>query len=566
MTDIPLRQWTVLAQDPKFLDTAGNALTTTIEVPAERLEPGPKGHRVHVLDYDATADRFYKSRDTDPYKDYYARPSGIDRLLRDPYFHQQNCYAITMGTLYQFEQALGRTVEWGFEQGGHQIKIAPHAFADANAYYSRESESLNFGYFRGTTGKLVYTCLSHDVVVHETTHALLDGLRPHYLIPSSTDQAGFHEGFADVVALLSTFRHPPLVKYALRVLANPAGRIPAGKLSIDAFARTALLKLAEEMGEALEGARGRALRESLTIEPDKGHYRSARFEEEHDRGELLVAIILRAFVKIWVARLAPLLSPRGGGLAINVVAEEGSSAAGQLLHIAIRALDYLPPMDMTYRDYLSGLLTADRELFPDDEKYHYRAALRDEFRAFGVEPASGSKNEGCWDPPPVTDFTLTGLHLERLQRDPQTAFRFVWENRDALGIFPDAFTRVTSVRPVFRVGCDGAVLRETVVEYMQTLNVYSPELASLGIRKPRQMKRSRLITLYGGGSLVFGEFGQLKYHIGTGVRSPKRQGARLQSLWDRGYFADDAPGATARIAQMHRHRELRPVREPREDW
>ncbi|HXS29553.1 MAG TPA: hypothetical protein VN755_01865, partial [Steroidobacteraceae bacterium] len=136
---------------------------------------------------------------------------------------------------------------------------------------------------------------------------------------------------------------------------------------------------------------------------------------------------------------------------------------------------------------------------------------------------------------------------------------------DALGIFPKAFTRVTSVRPVMRTSRDGAILRETVAEYIQTLKVFSPELESLGIKKPGAMKRPRLITLHGGGSLIFGEYGQLKFHIGSGVASAL-QSDRLQSLWDRGYFAVDAPSASARIARMHRQRELRERMPPQEDW
>ena len=562
--DIPLRHWTVLAQDPSILDAHGDALKTTVAIPAERLERGPKGHRAHVVDYDASTDRYYRARQDELETDHYAQVRDIDKLVRDPHFHQQNAYALVMATLFQFERALGRPVDWGFGETSHQIKVAPHAFEDANAYYSRESESLNFGYFPDDHGKRIFTCLSQDIVVHETTHALLDGLRKNYLNPSSPDQAGFHEGFADIVALLSVFQHRPIIEIALRPLTDRVGRIPASKLTVDAFGNTALARLAEEMGSALEGVHGAALRHSVAIKPDRRLYTSPRYAEEHDRGELLVAIVIRAFLQIWLQRLEPLLQNHRSSLARSVVAEEGSTAAGQLLNIVIRALDYMPPVDMNYRDYLSALLTADQELFPDSGKYDYRTALREEFRKYGIDPASDRRKDGCWEPPPVEDFNLTGMHFERLQRDPTTVFRFVWENRDALGIFPDAFTRVTSVRPVIRVSRDGTVLRETVAEYVQTLSVYSPELASLGIRKPKGMRRSRLVHLYGGGALIFSEYGRLKYHIGTGVCS-RHQSERLQCLWDNGYFDVEVPAA-ARIARMHQHRSLRPLRETREDW
>jgi hypothetical protein len=561
--DIPTRHWTVLAQDPSVLGRGGSAVTTTVEVPAERLERGPKGHRVRVIDYDGSADLFYQSRATSPDRDFYAKVTDIDRLVRDPHFHQQNVYAIAMRTLFEFERALGRAVDWGFTDPSHQLKVAPHAFLDGNAYYSRESESLNFGYFPDPDGTRVYTCLSHDIVVHEATHALLDGLRSMYLSPSSPDQAGFHEGFADIVALLSVFSHREITEFVLGSLVEQRGRIPASRLTTEKLGGTALLTLAEEMGSALEGVRGSSLRHSVTIGPDRRHYRSARYAEEHDRGELLVAVVLRTFLRIWVKRLAPLLENAQSSLLRTVAAEEGSTAAGHLLSIAIRALDYMPPVDMTYRDYLSALLTADEQLYPDDRKYGYREALRTEFEAFGIAPASRARANGCWDAPDDR-FTLAGLHFERMQHDPSSIFRFVWENRDALGIYPDAFTRVTSVRPVMRVSRDGTVLRETLAEYVQTLRVYSPELKSLGIRAPVGMRKSRLITLYGGGTLIFNEYGQLKFHVGTGVTSG-HQSSRLQSLWDNGYF-EEPPSAAARISSMHRHRALKPLKETFEDW
>ena len=34
----------------------------------------------------------------------------------------------------------------------------------------------------------------------------------------------------------------------------------------------------------------------------------------------------------------------------------------QILHMCIRALDYCPPVDLTFGDYLRALITADRDL------------------------------------------------------------------------------------------------------------------------------------------------------------------------------------------------------------
>lgn len=562
--DVPMRPWTILAQDPLVRGAGGSALTTTVSVVAERLERGPKGHRVHVVDYDASADTFYRARPTRIEEDPYAKVTDIEKLVRDPYFHQQNVYAITMATLRTFESALGRPVAWGFEAPSHQIKVAPHAFADANAFYSRESESLNFGYFPDTEQRMTYTCLSHDIVVHEATHALLDGLRPRYLLPSSTDQAGFHEGFSDIIALLSVFRSKEIIERLLEPLADTSGRIPLSNLTAKAFGGTALGRLAEQMGVAMTGVPTDALRESLKIKPNINHYSSALFEEEHDRGELLVAIVIGAFLQMWETRLAPLKEGGPSGISRVVVTEEGVSASKHLLKILIRAIDYLPPVDLTFPDYLSALLTADLQLYPDDDKYAYREVLQTAFRRYGVLPASRSRSDGVWDPPNAAEFTLRGTHLARMQSDPTEVFRFIWENKAALGIERNAFTRVTSVRPVLRISNDQSILRETVVEYVQQLNVYSNELGALGIRKPEGMRGNRMIRLYGGGTLVFGEYGLLKFHIGTGVKSEK-QSQRLQSLWERGYFAAKK-STSARIAALHRDRVLRPVAPVKEGW
>ena len=186
------RKLTIIAQDPS-VRVRDKILTTEIEIPAEELLPGPRGYRVNVIDYDASTGVLYEPATIAAPVDGKTKPNvhpGNKQLLEDPRLHAQNVYGIVMRTLARFEFALGRRVAWG--SPGHQIHVAPHAFAEANAFYSREDRGIFFGYFRGKSGQPIFTCLSHDVVAHETTHAILDCLRARYLEPSSPDQAAFH--------------------------------------------------------------------------------------------------------------------------------------------------------------------------------------------------------------------------------------------------------------------------------------------------------------------------------------------------------------------------------------
>ncbi|NWO96202.1 hypothetical protein GY976_23985, partial [Escherichia coli] len=97
----------------------------------------------------------------------------------------------------------------------------------------------------------------------ETAHALLDGLRSRFTEPSGPDQAAFHEGFADIVALLSIFSLKPVVAAAIGedghfVDADRTIRLVAvSKLTAEAIRKSILLGVAREVGEALEtGQRG----------------------------------------------------------------------------------------------------------------------------------------------------------------------------------------------------------------------------------------------------------------------------------------------------------------------
>src|SRR4051794_1760868 len=132
---------------------------------------------------------------------------GLDPTESDPRFHQQMVYAVAMKTLENFDRALGRTIDLR-RRKYPKLRILPHAFHGANAFYDRELHAVLFGYFRADKsdmanlpGQNVFTCLSHDIIAHEMTHALVDRLRPYFFDPSNVDVLAFHEGFADIVAL-----------------------------------------------------------------------------------------------------------------------------------------------------------------------------------------------------------------------------------------------------------------------------------------------------------------------------------------------------------------------------
>ena len=577
--DMRTREFTIIGQDPAVRDGGGRIVRARIAVPAEELDPGPRGYRVSIVDYDCTHDVLYAPADLGrhaPTADRYERADD-DRLLADPCFHAQNVYALVMRSLARFEAALGRHVSWSFPYG-HQLQVAPHAFCEANAYYAEEDQGLLFGYFAGRRNRTIFTCLSHDVVVHETTHALLDSLRDRYTDPSLPDQAAFHEGFADLVALLSVFSITEVIEPLLRLsIRESRRRRPPGASTRPRFRveeqwlrASALFRLAEEMGQELQEHRGAALRTSLDLAPSTGLLDQAEFRLPHRRGEILVAAALTALVRTWSRRLLELGADEVGRdetAAVRRIAEEGAAAAAYLLTLAIRALDYAPPLDLLFGDYLSAMLTADAEVTPQEKRFKFRDALLHSCADYGIVPTSGAGADGRWQPPEA-DRTIEGrralvydrVHFESLRQDPDEVFRFLWENRITLGLYPGTYTRVMSVRPCVRVAPDGFVLRETVAEYEQMMDVRATELKRLGLRAPRGMSAGTPIRLHGGGTLIFDEFGKLKFNVHKRLTGRGQQ-QKLEYLWAHGGYRADraelrtrAPGGY--FANLHRQRAL----------
>jgi hypothetical protein len=174
----PLRIYTVDPATPRL-----EGAVALINVPYEPLEPGPVGELFRVENYDGGQQERYRRADLND-RDVLLT-GGYQPSQSEPRFHQQMVYAVCSSVDAAFRKALGRQLGWGPGAANGKLVIRPHAGPEANAYYDETSGELHFGYYpaseasTGNTlpGGFVFTCLSHDIVAHEVTQALLEGLR-----------------------------------------------------------------------------------------------------------------------------------------------------------------------------------------------------------------------------------------------------------------------------------------------------------------------------------------------------------------------------------------------------
>lgn len=579
---------TIVAQDPS-VGTERGMLRATVPVPADRLEPGPRSHRFQVIDYDATA-RVLLGPATLTAGDWqtgdwgWVEPDPFSgrsdtELLSDPAFHAQNAYAIAARTLAAFESAIGRRLNWGFL--GHELYLVPHSMAEANAYYADDMRAVLFGYLpakarRGARGRpralrvgqprrldpdAVYTCLSHDVIAHETTHAVLDGLRHRFLMPGLPDQPAFHEGLADIVALLSVFSMAEVVQ-SLLGKADLEGRIADQSVTDQELKHNALFTLAEQVGSVLKDERGSALRDSITMKPSTRWASDPGYAEPHSRGEILVWIILETLARIWRQRLKDITF--AGSVNLARAAQEGATAAQHLLGMCVRAIDYLPPVEFEFPDFLAALLVSDAEMVPDD-KHSYREAVRSAFAQWGMQATDTHIAD-------LSQSSLTPIYRNltytALRSDTDEVFRFIWENLELLEIDPRFYIHVEHVRPSVRVGPDGMVVAETVAEYIQFLEGTPAGLSrAIGLGMPADVPSSTRVRVLGGGTIVFDQFGQAKYHHRKDIRDIRRQRRRLNYLINNGLFDGDSLGVSDGLPAGQRFAILhQPDTDRKETW
>ncbi|RPD42377.1 hypothetical protein [Chitinophaga barathri] len=425
--------------DPAFstrLDTMG-INEVTYKVPWESLAAGPCGAYFEVIDYDPPSNCWYEPVDLN--HTYVLAQNGLPPSEGNPQFHQQFVYTIAMRTLVQFERSLSRKIIWNprvtedesdprkkTAEYVRALRLYPHAYRASNAYYDPEKRAVLFGYFEAGSkvremnmpGGVIFTCLSPDIIAHELTHALLDTVHPRFIENTNPDVAAFHEGFADIVALMQRFTIPSLIEHQIAQT--------RGNLRDFSF----LGELATQFGNALENNHG-ALRSAIgkinsegkweRMIPDPSLYKTEF--KPHKRGAILVATIFDAFLRLYTLQTEDLIriATNGTGVLqpgaihpdlVKRLAREACEIADHLLHICIRALDYCPPLDINYGDYLRAVISADLDISPVDTN-GYRVALIEAFRSWGIFPET------------VTTLSVESLRWEKTDQLDEV-FKNIW--------------------------------------------------------------------------------------------------------------------------------------------
>ena len=389
----------------------------------------------------------------------------------------------------------------------------------------------------------------------------------------------------------------------------------------DLAGQNLLGQLAQQFGQAI-GNYG-ALRDALgKVDPETGEWKPSepspadlqKTREPHARGAILVAAVFDAFLTIYKARIADLLriASAGSGVLphgelhpdlVDRLAREASVSAGHVLNMCIRALDHCPPVDVTFGDYLRALVTADRDLVPDDD-LGYRIAMIEAFRRRGIYPQgvrSLSAESLCWaapmgrgggrfrellpgvsEPAPRAPRLVAveqpqgrlGRDAQELPGDPRLAAlgggpRPRRHFGLALGAdAPHSIERnpknglpmfeVHSVRPARRLGPDGQTLTDLVIEITQRRHGYLNPARRTKVDSGELTPPPHDFWFRGGCTvLVDLDRGEVRYCIGKGIANEDR--LETQRL-----FLNGAPGGSLHATYFGdpRRREQSPSRSP----
>lgn len=465
----------ILAQDPwstpepEMVKVRRNVLT------------GPVGSRVAVYDYNRDHNETY-----DPAT---PRKNGTFPKYKpqDFRFHQLNAYAICVGAIELVEMELGHSIGWGFEAS--RLIVLPHAGYLANAFYSEDTHSLQFYSFVSPGLKEIYhTSLSHDIVAHETGHAILDAIRDRYTEGLHRETAALHEAIGDITALLAALSRKSILKKSAPVMRKR--------------------NLVTDVAEHFEG-RHRTLRNFLKGPQPEKYWE--KVETPHDLSLKLSTAIYDALCAMQEQRLRD--GERNKVAALKL-------ARRALQRMVVRGFDYLPPADGTFGDFGLAILAADEIANPADS-LKFRKIVRDTLVKHGILGRSEA-NRGI----EREDLTWSGKPPFWPRPTKEDAYGFLDKNRKKLALsrYPAYRDFVLSevhyiVPPAGRAARAKATPSQARTsasglgeEIEQVILIYEyPVDIELGGRKFGAVD-GKWVTVWGGGTLVFDAAGRNLYH------------------------------------------------------
>ncbi|MCL5428325.1 MAG: serine protease [Chloroflexi bacterium] len=482
------------------------------------ISNGPTSAQIAVVDYNGDSGALVPAAKWDAGKRQFLdeRRHRLDRANAENFqFHQVNVWATIQRALalYEGPDALGMPISWAFE--GNRLIVVPHAGYGQNAFYDRQSKSIQFYYYQDADGKAVYTCLSADIIHHELAHAVLDFVRPRYLETFTTIQnAAFHEFFGDISAVLFLMR-------------NNGFRQDLGKNTDGDLTKAKILKnIAEQFGETV------ADREYLRTadNPETMDHLQDNLQP-HDCSQVLTGTMFEILLEI-----SYVYKKRG-----KTVPQALWNSIQRVLPMILHALHFLPPVDVTYKDYALAFLRALELYNPLDPSGYYQICLnvfkrRKILTAEEIEDLA--KPHYLYYNQKHTDLQLkVNYPISTIMSSKAAAYRFLNDNRSQLFIPPHhdivvsgLYTAWLSGRPPQRMG------NLHVVEY-----VWEEEHLLEGAKFGKL--EGKTVSLPCGGTLVYDQVGNLLFWINKPGTEFEQDGEGQRRLLDLFTYIEKISGA-----------------------
>jgi hypothetical protein len=277
-------------------------------------------------------------------------------------FDAVHTYAVVRQTLTLYQRALATggsaaPLPWAWNGAGNTEPLAvfPHGLPNViNAFYSRAQKALKFGDFTPTGSTThVFTCRSFDIVSHETGHAVLDGLKPQWLLAGQPPQTGaLHESFGDLTAIFLTLSQLDQVE---AIIAQTKANL---------HDKTFLADLAEQFGLAL--GRPNGLRNA-----DNNLKLSEVSNEVHDLSQVFTGAVYDILADVFRAERKP---------AVRDDAAVLYEAGQYLCHLVLWAVIDAPASGATYLHVANKM--------HEKAKPEYKDFVRNNFTLRGVPVAS----------------------------------------------------------------------------------------------------------------------------------------------------------------------------------